>query len=127
MEQEKIDAKIKELEVQAEQERQQESEQVVTPPAQPEKVVEMKKAHQVITQCPVCGKKQRSNDEYGVIATRYCVFMGPNKEPVPSLVKFACPHCGVESFRGEDLLRLRMKAEQAKNLILVPEQKLRTQ
>jgi predicted RNA-binding Zn-ribbon protein involved in translation (DUF1610 family) len=127
MEQERIDEKIKELEVKAQEEREQEATQ--PDPAEKDNVVEMKRADpsKVVTQCPACGKKQRVGDQYGIIATRYCVFMGPGKEPIPSLTKYACPHCGVESFRGEDLLRLRMKAEQAKNLIMVPEPQLRTQ
>ena len=128
MDQERLDKRIKDLEEKAKEEREQKASEpeVKEEKKEPEKVVAID-PHKVITQCPNCGKKQRQGDEMGVIATRYTVFMGPNQDPVPSLLKIACPFCGVESFRGKDLLVLREKAKQMKATVLMPQTPVRTQ
>lgn len=118
-----IDKKIEKISEEAAEERKAEKEQpevkkieVVTPPPK-----QQLKPGQVLTQCPNCEKKQRHQGEFGIVATRYLVFMGPNQAPVASLMKIACPFCGVESFRGKDLELIREKARQSGNLVVVPQ------
>ena len=127
MEQERLDKRIEELSAKAKEEK--EAEANAPEEAKVEKVTPIKEKadpHKVLTECKACGKKQRAGDDMGIIATRYTVFMGPNQDPVPSLLKIACPFCGVESFRGKDLAILREKAKQMKSALLVPQAPIRS-
>ena len=127
MDQDRLDKRIEEISAKAKEEKEAEAnapepekKEKVTPIAP--KVDPMK----VLTQCPNCQKKQRAGDDKGIIATRYTVYMGPNQDPVPSLLKIACPFCGVESFRGKDLEILRSKAVEMKQMLLTPQPPIRS-
>jgi hypothetical protein len=128
MEQDRLDKRIEELSAKAKAEKEAEA-NVPEEKKEEKKVVDLPKKidpHKVITSCPNCGKKQRGDDDMGIIATRYNVFVGPNKDPVPSLLKIACPFCGIESFRGKDLEILRSKAVEMKQMLLTPQGPIRS-